>query len=248
MKKLLIPTVLTLTLAACGQTPVTGPDNGNGDTLKPLNELSGQVYTYGLDAKEGIKPIPYSGSVRDVSVVAITESVISPIQPVFMGQVSTDGKLDIQLKNVDLDPYLNNFSPKRIEKVMRTGWDGWNHTCEEDLKVDIQDSRMAIAKVRMDALTPMLGFQNDKFFSDAGSLIKTPSMLIYSEKPNSITGTMVCKYNGLIIKGKTTSNFNINLVEGWNAIESDVSVNNTDITTNVRTVPQPKVWLALTLK
>lgn len=245
MKKLLIPTVLALTLAACGQSPTTP---GGGDILKPLNELSGDVYTYGLDAKEGIKPIRYSGSERSVSVVAITESVVDPVQQVFSGKVSTDGKLDIQLQNVDLDPYLDKFSSGRIEKIMHTGWNGWNHSCEKNLHVDVQDSRMAFAKVRMGFLTPMLGFQNTNFFNDADSLIKTPSMLIYSEKPNTITGTLKCTYNGIILKGTTTSNFNIQLVKGWNAIESDISVNNANITTNVRTVAQPKVWLALTLK
>lgn len=248
MKKLLMPTVLTLILAACGQSPGTFPGGGDGGTLRPLSELSGQVYTFSLDAdaKDGVKP--YSGPEKNVSVVAITDSVLDPFQEVFNGQVSTDGKLNIQLKDIDLNPYLDSFSAARIEKVMRTSWQGWNHSCEKDLKVNVQDSRMAIAKVRMNVFTPMLGFQDDQFFSDAKSLIKTPSMLIYSDKENSITGTLKCTYSSIFAKGTTTSTFDVRLVKGWNALESTVSVNNSDVTTNVRTVPQPKVWLALTLK
>lgn len=246
MKKPLVFTTLILILTACGQAPDTNPNT------EILTTLTGEVYTFGFgkNSKNGVQP--WSSGEKTVDVSAITNNWKNPYQKVGEGHISKEGQITVNLTAVD----VSKFNPGTFENLFKADVEGWNYKCTPQLNVSIQDGRMAVAKINMGKNTPMFGLQNKSFFDEntnfidaAKSLTKSPSLLIYSNEENSITGTLECEYN-FFNKSTSKSVFNVQLKKGWNTIESQIKINpaKNHIDTTVKTMPKPSVWLALTLK
>lgn len=223
---------LALLLVACTDTPTVTPEQKS-----QLTTLTGKVYSYEWNGtKSEVKDWAHGERAVNLTIFPDQGSQVT----VATGQVSALGTLNVPLADVNLSGYdpAKLVLPKNYGAIWSCTVQDTTTSAKPNMAVAAL-SFVGVAGNLLQAATNRAAL--DAFPPD------TSVQLIYADAPAKLSGTVSC--SALPVPcgpagGTLSSTYNLDLLQGWNAVKlnQSVSADGRTFTTSLTNADAPQVW------